>query len=174
MEAIEEIARFRDFKERFDIVFSNATLHWVKDHRRMLRNVRGALRPGGRLQMADILLEEGVTPEEVARYENWHRKRLCIRPGITGYWQVSGKPDRVREQVAAAQKCAPEDPDVLIASADLALSQAAERADRKNGPPQPLLAATASLLHVAVLPDLVALVVDRPHTPAATHREHAR
>ena len=36
-----------DFQEEFDIVFSNATLHWVKDHRRLLRNVRAALKPGG-------------------------------------------------------------------------------------------------------------------------------
>ena len=38
------------FKERFDVVFSNATLHWVKDHRRLLQNVQRALRPGGRLR----------------------------------------------------------------------------------------------------------------------------
>ncbi len=31
------------------------------------------------------------TPDEVVTYENWHRKRICIRPGITGYWQVSGR-----------------------------------------------------------------------------------
>ncbi len=39
-----------DFEDEFDVVFSNATLHWVKDHRRLLRNVRRALRPGGRLR----------------------------------------------------------------------------------------------------------------------------
>jgi trans-aconitate methyltransferase len=39
-----------DFEEEFDAVFSNATLHWVKDHRRLLKNVRRALRPGGRLR----------------------------------------------------------------------------------------------------------------------------
>jgi trans-aconitate methyltransferase len=38
------------FEGRFDLVFSNAALHWVKDHRRLLRNVRRALRPGGRLR----------------------------------------------------------------------------------------------------------------------------
>ena len=39
-----------DFIERFDIVFSNATLHWVKDHKRLLQNVHRALRAGGRLR----------------------------------------------------------------------------------------------------------------------------
>lgn len=30
-------------------------------------------------------------PNEVARYEPWHRRRLRIKPGITGVWQVSGR-----------------------------------------------------------------------------------
>ena len=37
-----------DFTDEFDIVFSNATLHWVKDHNRLLQNVRNALLPKGR------------------------------------------------------------------------------------------------------------------------------
>lgn len=30
-------------------------------------------------------------PEEVAKYNNWQKKRLGIKPGITGLWQVSGR-----------------------------------------------------------------------------------
>jgi len=39
-----------DFNEEFDLIFSNATLHWVGDHRKLLRNVRRVLRPGGRVR----------------------------------------------------------------------------------------------------------------------------
>jgi exopolysaccharide biosynthesis polyprenyl glycosylphosphotransferase len=30
-------------------------------------------------------------PSEVAQYEPWQRRRLSVRPGITGMWQVSGR-----------------------------------------------------------------------------------
>ncbi len=36
-----------DFHEEFDVVFSNATLHWITDHERLLRNIRRSLRLGG-------------------------------------------------------------------------------------------------------------------------------
>ena len=35
--------------QKFDIVFSNAALHWVDDHRAFLRGAASVLRPGGRL-----------------------------------------------------------------------------------------------------------------------------
>jgi exopolysaccharide biosynthesis polyprenyl glycosylphosphotransferase len=31
------------------------------------------------------------TPEEVEQYELWHYRRISIRPGITGMWQVHGR-----------------------------------------------------------------------------------
>jgi len=39
-----------DFTESFDVVFSNATLHWIKDHRRLYCNVTRFLRAGGRIR----------------------------------------------------------------------------------------------------------------------------
>lgn len=39
-----------NFVDRFDVIYSNATLHWVKDHKRLLENVRRTLCTGGRLR----------------------------------------------------------------------------------------------------------------------------
>jgi trans-aconitate 2-methyltransferase len=36
-----------DFKEEFDLVFSNAALHWIKDHGTLLSKVFDSLKPGG-------------------------------------------------------------------------------------------------------------------------------
>jgi trans-aconitate methyltransferase len=42
-----DAASFR-FAQPFDAVFSNAALHWVKDHAAAAASIAGALRPGGR------------------------------------------------------------------------------------------------------------------------------
>ncbi len=39
-----------DFQGMFDLVFSNATLHWIKDHRRLLSRVYRALASGGQVR----------------------------------------------------------------------------------------------------------------------------
>jgi trans-aconitate 2-methyltransferase len=38
-----------NFNNEFDVVFSNAVLHWVADHSSVLRGVADALKPGGRI-----------------------------------------------------------------------------------------------------------------------------
>jgi trans-aconitate methyltransferase len=60
MDAFENLAfhcidvREMNFAREFDVVFSNAALHWVKEHGPVLARIRQALRPGGKvvLQMA--------------------------------------------------------------------------------------------------------------------------
>lgn len=42
-------ARKIRFERKFDLIFSNATLHWVDDHPAFLKNASACLRPGGRL-----------------------------------------------------------------------------------------------------------------------------
>ena len=42
------------FAPIFDVVFSNAALHWVKDHRPVVGSIHACLKPGGR-----ILLQMG-------------------------------------------------------------------------------------------------------------------
>ncbi len=54
-----------------DVVISNGVFNLCPDKPKVLAEVIRVLRPGGRLQMADIVLEEGVTPEEVARAGCW-------------------------------------------------------------------------------------------------------
>jgi trans-aconitate 2-methyltransferase len=45
-------ARRIQFSRRFDVVFSNAALHWVDDHAAVLKGVAGCLRAGGRLMVS--------------------------------------------------------------------------------------------------------------------------
>jgi trans-aconitate 2-methyltransferase len=70
------------FHEEFDVIFSNAVLHWVIDHRPVLRGMCDALKPGGKalLQMggagnnAEMMALLGVlirSPRWAAYYEDF-------------------------------------------------------------------------------------------------------
>lgn len=66
------------FHQQFDVVFSHAALHWVRDHRLLLHKVYQALRPGGyaRLNFAGNgtcptlikVIREVMTHEAYAQY----------------------------------------------------------------------------------------------------------
>ena len=55
----------------FDLVISNGVFNLCPDKPTILGEVFRVLKSGGRLQMADILLEPHVTPEEVASKGSW-------------------------------------------------------------------------------------------------------
>jgi trans-aconitate methyltransferase len=67
-----------DFESEFDLIFSNATLHWIKDHKKLLSNVFKALKDRGaaRFQFAGDgncsnlirILREVTTAKEYADY----------------------------------------------------------------------------------------------------------
>jgi arsenite methyltransferase len=54
-----------------DVVISNGVFNLCPDKSAVLADAFRVLRPGGRLQIADILLHEAVTPEQVARLGEW-------------------------------------------------------------------------------------------------------
>jgi trans-aconitate 2-methyltransferase len=52
------------FDEKFDVVFSNAVLHWVDDHSEVLEGINRSLKPGGR-----FLIQTGGTGNAAAAFE---------------------------------------------------------------------------------------------------------
>ena len=54
-----------------DVVISNGVFNLCLDKPKVLAEMFRVLKPGGRVQMADVLLEECVTQEEVAQKGTW-------------------------------------------------------------------------------------------------------
>lgn len=52
------------FNNKFDVVFSNAALHWVDDHKKVLEGINRSLKPGGR-----FLIQTGGTGNAAAAFE---------------------------------------------------------------------------------------------------------
>ena len=74
-------ARKISFKTKFDLVFSNAALHWVDDHEAILSGASAVLKPGGRLVVScggkgnahDVFL--ALRPEmRLKRWREYFRK----------------------------------------------------------------------------------------------------
>ena len=77
---IADARKFR-FAASFDVLFSNAALHWVDDHQAFLRRAAAALKPGGRLVVScggkgnahDVFL--ALRPEmRLARWRQFFRR----------------------------------------------------------------------------------------------------
>ena len=66
-----EIERLPLLNDSVDIVISNGVFNLCTNKPGVLAEAFRVLRPSGRLQMADILLHEDVTPEEVAHKGEW-------------------------------------------------------------------------------------------------------
>jgi len=54
-----------------DVVITNGVLNLCQDKPKVLAELHRVLCPGGRLQLADILLHENVTAENVAKLGTW-------------------------------------------------------------------------------------------------------
>jgi SAM-dependent methyltransferase len=57
--------------ESVDVVISNGVINLCPDKEQVLREIHRVLRPGGRLQVADMSLVDGVNPELLERVGQW-------------------------------------------------------------------------------------------------------
>ena len=71
-------AQALNFSERFDVVFSNAALHWVKDHQAVLEGIYQALKPKGR-----AILQMGGEGNGEKVFEAFHQ----ILPNYAEYFE---------------------------------------------------------------------------------------
>jgi trans-aconitate 2-methyltransferase len=82
-----------ELREPVDVVFSNATFHWILDHRRLFERLHAALRPGGRMeaQCGGI----GNTEEFLNSVEgvNGDERFAPYLRGITSVWNFASPGD---------------------------------------------------------------------------------
>lgn len=97
-----------EVEEPVELVFSTATFHWVLDHQRLFRHLRGALRPDGRLvaqcgglgnvaEHAQAIAAIATRPEYARYFE-----------GMTLMWNFAGPEEteaRLREADFAEAHC---------------------------------------------------------------------
>jgi arsenite methyltransferase len=66
-----ELLPFPD--QEFDLVISNGVLNLTINKAQAVKEVLRVLKPGGRLQIADMVLMEALPPERAGRMENWYQ-----------------------------------------------------------------------------------------------------
>ncbi len=70
-------AELGSLNQKFDVVFSNACIQWVPDHRRLIKDMWGLLRSGGELAVQiPVNFEEPIhrVISEVSESEKWREK----------------------------------------------------------------------------------------------------
>jgi len=84
------------FDNEFDVVFSNAALHWVLDHEKLLKNVYNALKPNGfmRIQFAG----DGNCPNLIAAFREVMRLKEFVTSfkSFTWPWYMT-KPEEYKK-----------------------------------------------------------------------------
>lgn len=99
---IEADARFRRWPRTVDVVFSNATLHWVDDHPSVLEHLVSWLAPGGvlALQMpANFDQPSHVLMRRLADSERWRSRLDGVLPrdpvaSAADYYRLLAQPGR--------------------------------------------------------------------------------
>ena len=90
-----------DVEERFDLVLSTATFHWIPSHDKLFRNLSRALKPAGRLVAqcggAGNIARVRAAAEQVMHEERFHPRFV----GWEGPWNFAG-PGETEERLEAA------------------------------------------------------------------------